>query len=144
TVMNIDLSKLNKKERFDLFCKVKDAMEEDNRIFDETLDKVIAIVEETGEDLEYFIDCLKAHASEKKTKGKRSSSPSPTLVNLDDTSQTCKIKGKQPEWRKAMKAKSDYNVWDHVKDSLKHLDEEERKINNAWLDKNKPVSNKAI
>ena len=41
-------------------------------------------------------------------------------------------------------AKSDYNVWDHVKNSLKHLDEEERKINNAWLDKNKPVSQDAI
>ena len=142
--MNIDLGKLNKKERFELFSDLKDAMTEDNRIFDETLDKVIAIVEETGEDLQFFIDCLKERASEKKKKGKRASSPSPTLVNLDDTSQTCKIRGRQPEWRKAMKAKSDYNVWDHVKNSLKHLDEEERKINNAWLDKNKPVSQDEI
>jgi len=142
--MNIDLGKLNKKERFELFSDLKDAMTEDNRIFDEALDKVIAIVEETGEDLEYFIDCLKERASTKNKKGKRVSSPSPIVVNPNNPSQRTKTKGKQPDWRKAMKAKSDYNVWDHVKNSLKHLDEEERKINNAWLDKNKPVSQDEI
>lgn len=133
--MNIDLGKLNKKERFELFSDLKDAMEEDNRIFDETLDKVIAIVEETGEDLEYFIDCLKEHASTKKKKGKRASSPSPTLVNPNDTSQTCKIKGKQPQWRKDLKAGSDYKLSDHVKKSIAHLNEDDAKINEAWLSK---------
>jgi hypothetical protein len=135
--MNIDLGKLNKKERFELFSDLKDAMTEDNRIFDETLDKVIAIVEETGEDLQFFIDCLKERASEKKKKGKRASSPSPTLVNLDDTSQTCKIMGRQPEWRKVMKAKSDYKLSDHVRKSIAHLNEDDAKINEAWLSKQK-------
>jgi len=72
-----------------------------------------------------------------KEKGKRVSSPSPTLVNPSDPSQTCKIKGKQPEWRKAlMREAIDYRLWNHVKDSLQHLDEENRKINNDWLNKN--------
>ena len=138
--MKVDIDKLSLAERAELLKNLEEKLATDNKLYNEALDKVLAIVNGTGVNLEYFIKDLQ----DRDSKGKRVSSPSPIVVNPNNPSQRCKTKGKQPDWRKAMKAKSDYNVWDHVKNSLKHLDEEERKINNAWLDKNKPVSQDAI
>ena len=138
--MKVDIDKLSLAERAELLKNLEEKLATDNKLYNEALDKVLAIVNGTGVHLEYFIKDLQDRGSNKK----RVSSPSPIVVNPNNPSQRTKTKGKQPDWRKAMKAKSDYNVWDHVKNSLKHLDEEERKINNAWLDKNKPVSKNAI
>ncbi|MDA7652520.1 H-NS histone family protein [Akkermansiaceae bacterium] len=133
--MNIDIEKLSIADRSDLMRQLEEKAAEDTSLYNEALDKVLAIADETGNKLEDFIRDLKDHASTKKKKGKRASSPSPTLVNPNDPSQTCKIKGKQPQWRKALKAGSDYQLSDHVKKSIPHLNEDDAKINEAWLSK---------
>jgi|TARA_B110000914_G_scaffold129902_1_gene113515 hypothetical protein len=66
-------------------------------------------------------------------KTKRVSHPSPTLVNPNNPSQTCKSKGRQPEWSTALKAQGTYRLSTHVRDSIPHLDEENANINRAWL-----------
>jgi|TARA_R110002167_G_C12427297_1_gene629485 DNA-binding protein H-NS len=139
-----DIEKLSIGERSELLEALQTKKAEDQKAYAATLHKVLEIIRDTGTDLDLFLSDLKSASQKSSKKGKRVSSPSPTLVNPNDTSQTCKIKGKQPEWRKALKERSDYRLWDHVKDSLRHLDEENCKINTEWLNKNKPVSQDAI
>ena len=132
--MKVDIDKLSLAERAELLKNLEEKLATDNKLYNEALDKVLAIVNGTGVNLEYFIKDLQDRGSKKK----RVSSPSPRVVNPNNPRQSRKIKGKQPEWRTAIKQRSDYSLWNHVKDSLQHLDEEGRRINNEWLNKNQP------
>ena len=143
--MKIDIEKLSIAEREKFLEELQTKKAEDQKAYAATLHKVLEMIRGTGKDLDLFLGDLKSAAQKSSKKGKRVSSPSPILVNPNDTSQRCKIKGTQPEWRKdLMREAIDYRLWDHVKNSLQHLDEEGHRINTEWLDKNKPVSKDEI
>jgi DNA-binding protein H-NS len=89
------------------------------------------LAKELAEKIEALDSAQAKPTGSKKTK--RVSHPSPTLVNPNNPSQTCKSKGRQPEWSTALKAQGSYSLSAHVRESIQHLDEENARINRAWL-----------